>query len=67
MLMIAKKMYMGLLFSALFLFSMGFLAGYILNDSLKEIEDQSQSHARSEKNGSTDSPGKLQNSSDKQK
>ena len=65
--MIAKKMYMGLLFSALFLFSMGFLAGYILNDSLKEIEDQSQSHARSENNGSTDSPGKLQNSSDTQK
>ena len=32
--MIAKKMYMGLLLSALFLFSMGFLAGYILNDSL---------------------------------
>ena len=50
MLMIAKKMYMGLLLSALFLFSMGFLAGYILKDSLKEIEEQSQSRAQAKNN-----------------
>ena len=67
MLMIAKKMYMGLLLSALFLFSMGFLAGYILNDSLKEIEEQSQSRAQAKNNASTDKSVDLQGSSDKAK
>ena len=62
MLMIAKKMYMGLLLSALFLFSMGFLAGYILNDSLAEIDEQSQSRAQTKKNASTDKSGKPQGS-----
>ncbi len=41
--MIAKRMYLGLLLSALFLFSMGFLSGYILKDSLEDIENQSRS------------------------
>ena len=63
MLMIARKMYMGLLLSALFLFSMGFLAGYILNASLKEIDEHSQSLASTQNSGPTNNPGRLEDSS----
>ena len=61
--MIAQKMYLGLLLSALFLFGMGFLAGYILNDSLKEIDGQSQSREAAANNGPTNNPGRLEDSS----
>ena len=63
MLMIARKMYMGLLLSALFLFSMGFLAGYILNASLKEIDEHSRSLASTQNSGPTNNPGRLEDSS----
>ncbi len=63
MLMIARKMYMGLLLSALFLFSMGFLAGYILNASLEEIDEHSQSLASTQNSGPTNNPGRLEDSS----
>ena len=63
MLMIAQKMYLGLLLSALFLFGMGFLAGYILNDSLKEIDDHSRSRASTQNSGPTNNPGRLEDSS----
>lgn len=61
--MIAQKMYLGLLLSALFLFGMGFLAGYILNDSLKEIDGQSQMRASTANSGPTNNPGRLEDSS----